>query len=216
MTPPPDQQRESDPMAEPDGVPDALTVDRGPSRLMRLTASALVLIAPLPLGGIGLVVTFGGALIVVAGTITSQRQWIHGGGLAMLVGIVIAAIQGHPAGSLLLATMLAIVGWDVSRYGIVVGEQLGRTAATTRIEVAHTGWSLLVGALALVALSALDTIAIAPSWIAMWILFLGTLVLVTEIFVDGYREVTTSAGPADAGDSSGSDTNDSMATTSDD
>lgn len=128
---------------------DERTWDTGPSRLTQVTAIALACLASLGLGGTGLAVSVAGVVILTLAVLRGRGGSTHIGGLVILAGIAIAGMNGAALEPVLLSTVSAIVAWDIGRYGIAVGQQLGRSVETTRIEVVHTLSSAVVGVIVL-------------------------------------------------------------------
>lgn len=184
------------PADEPSDVPTVVEADHAPSRLTQLTAIGLAVLAPLGVRGYGLALGLAGAVLVSYGTLRGARAVIDGGGVGLIAGLCVAALEGAATNTVLLATVLAVVAWDVGRYGIVVGEQLGRQATTTRIEVAHVCSSLAVGMLALLALSAVNAVVTGRAGVGLWLLLVGLIVLIVGLFVGDPRSPTDSGGPA--------------------
>lgn len=175
---------EEDEEDESPGRREAVEIEHSASLLTRVTTVALVAIPPISLTGYGLAIGVVGALVVAVGAAVGSTRRIDAGSLLVLTGIVVAAIEGMPADALLLPTVVTVVAWDVGRYGIAVGEQLGADAETARIEVVHAGWSMAVGALALVALQGVPELVDGRSAIGTWALLVGVVLLVAGLLLD--------------------------------
>ena len=101
-----------------------------------LTAPFAVLAAPFGLGG----------LVMVAVSVFSKhsRGWLTAGVGMILFGTLITGGYGTlPAELLLVAVGAALVAWDTGQYGIVLGNQLGRQAASQRIQIVHLAGSAI-------------------------------------------------------------------------
>lgn len=181
---------EPEPTADTNAAPAEETihveVEYAPSRLTQFTAGTLALMIPLSLIGYGFFLGLVGTIGTLVGVLGGRRRWIHAGSLVAFSGVCVAALEGLSVGRLLLPTVLIIVTWDVGRYGILVGEQLGRQAETTRIEAAHTCWSLGVGMVILVVLYGMNFVVLSDSIVGVWLLLLGVLVLVVGLFGEEY------------------------------
>lgn len=122
-------------------------VDRSPARLSAVMAIGFALLAALTVPSIVLVLSgLCGALLVGAGAVWGTRRVVGYGTVLLLGGVLVAGTQGAPPEPLLFRTLLALLAWDAGRYGIVIGEQLGRDADTRRIELAHSAFAAAVGA----------------------------------------------------------------------
>lgn len=123
------------------------TLDRSPARISAGIAIGFALLGALTLPstvlvGIGLL----GALLVGAGAVRGTRRTVGHGTLLLLGGVLIGGSQGAPPEPLVLCTLLALLAWDAGRYGITIGEQLGREAETAHIELAHSALNTGIGA----------------------------------------------------------------------
>ena len=92
-----------------------------------------------------LVLAFG--VVPVAGT--GSRALVKLGTATVFAAVVVSGVfQSVSVSTLLLAGVAAVVAWDAGENAINVGEQLGRAADTSRVELLHVGASAAVGALA--------------------------------------------------------------------
>jgi len=99
-------------------------------------------VTPLFLGGTGRLVAAAGGVVVVGGTVLGTRGLVAGGTVLALGGVALTGADGGVAAlDLLVATTTALLAWDAGRYGFTVASQLGRSAPTVRIVVAHTAAS---------------------------------------------------------------------------
>lgn len=123
-------------------------VDRSPTRLAGTLSlvAALVAVAvagpyswgTLALGLVGLVAL---AVAVLAGRQTAATL----GGCAVFAGAVVAGLDGAPPLVVLVGAVAAILAWDAASTAIGIGDQLGRAAATGRLELVHVTATALVG-----------------------------------------------------------------------
>lgn len=88
-----------------------------------------------------------GVVAVGAGLAVGNRGAVDAGALLVFVAVIAGAVlgPGTPVGVTALATVAAIVAWDVGHRALDLGEQLGTETATLRLEAAHIGVSLFVG-----------------------------------------------------------------------
>jgi hypothetical protein len=103
---------------------------------------ALGLLAPASLVAFSLGAV--GAATAIGGVIASYRGLVTAGASVQFVGVLAAGIAGASALRLLVATGAVLFAWDVGRYAIDLGAQLGTAAATTGIERRHAGRSAAV------------------------------------------------------------------------
>lgn len=123
-------------------------IDRSASRTSKAITVALAAVVPVLLEPWnGTLLGVAGAVLVAGGVVAESRRTISLGAVGLLGGVAASTSGGLgvPLPNLLTGTLLAFVAWDTGRYGLRVGEQLGREASTTRIEVAHALSSVTVG-----------------------------------------------------------------------
>jgi hypothetical protein len=96
----------------------------------------------------GLALAGPGLLAVGVGLLTGGRRTLGAGGTLLVGGVLFAGVQGAGPETLLFGLLTAVLAWDVGEHGIGVGEQLGREADTTRLELVHAGASTFVGVVA--------------------------------------------------------------------
>lgn len=157
------------------------TFEAGPSSLGRgLTVAAGLLasvsLAPaLPAVGVGVLAT--GAL-AYALRVRSGR--VLGVGVATLVvALLLGGVLGTPAELLVIAAGATILAWDVGDNALGVGEQLGRTARTARLELVHAAASLAVAVVgAAVAYAVFGLAGGGRPVLAVVLLLLGATILV--------------------------------------
>ncbi|WP_273838579.1 hypothetical protein [Halococcus sp. PRR34] len=124
-------------------------IDDAPARIsvgLALAASFVGTLAlavstvSLAAGGLGFV-------LVGLGLVRGWRSAVTLGGAGLFCGVVLAGLVGAPAIVVVFATAAAVVAWDVATFGIDVGEELGREADTTRLELVHAGTSVVTAAI---------------------------------------------------------------------
>lgn len=126
------------------------TIDRGPTRVGRWTSAVAGVVAfvtsgfyswsALAVGTIGL-----GLLLV--GVVRGAKGAVTTGAFGLLVAGVLAGSAGAPVPPILASVVFTVLAWDTGGNAIGVGEQLGRSADTARIEIVHAVGTLAVGVL---------------------------------------------------------------------
>ena len=162
---------------------DVVEIDARPSQLSQLLAGALAILAPLGLEGYGFLLGLPGAILLAIGIFRGHRAAIYGGWIILLTGICVAAVEGIALTTVLLATVLSIVTWDLGRYGIDVGQELGRDAASTRIEIVHAVWGLSFGLGAMGVLVVGSGLMQGNSPIVVFAVVVGLLILVLGLLI---------------------------------
>lgn len=126
-------------------------ITRAPS-LLSLSVSLLAATASLAAGATtasaGLPVAALGVVVLAVGLFRGSRRLVTAGGVFLFAALLLAGAAGASPAALVLGVLFAVLAWDVGEHGIVVGEQLGREADTTRVELAHAAVTLAVGATA--------------------------------------------------------------------
>lgn len=125
------------------------TIDRGPTRFSRWVAAFAGGLAFVTTGfysWIALAVGSVGLVVLWIGLARGRTALVTGGAFGLFLAAIVAGAQGAPVGPVLAGVVLGVVAWDTGGNAIGIGEQLGRSADTTRIEVLHAGASLVVGA----------------------------------------------------------------------
>lgn len=125
-------------------------VDRGPAALSR-SLSAFAGVLGLVTSGfyswIGLSIGVVGLVVLTVGLVRGETPVVTVGSFGLFLGAVVTGAQGAPVAPVLAGVVLAVVAWDVGGNAISIGQQLGRSADTVRIELLHAGASLAVGTL---------------------------------------------------------------------
>ncbi|WP_225334016.1 DUF7519 family protein [Halomicrobium urmianum] len=100
-------------------------------------------------GLLGLAILGAGLLPIRAGR---ERTLVTVGTALLFVGVVASGVfQGSPLLALLAASVATVVAWDAGEQAVSLGRQVGRQAATARAVVAHSGGTLLAGAVVVLA-----------------------------------------------------------------
>ncbi|MFA1610317.1 DUF7519 family protein [Halobellus rubicundus] len=103
-------------------------------------------LAALALGSVDALAVGALALAVLAGGLyAAARRAVTVAGAGFLLAILLAGSRGAAPEPLLLATLGAVLAWDLGEFAVDVGEQLGREADTDRLLLVHAAVSLLVG-----------------------------------------------------------------------
>lgn len=159
------------------------THERTTDRLAAVLGLGFAVLALSFLGG-PIAVTFGVvSLLLFSWAIfrTSTSVATYAGGV-LFAAVVVDGVTGAAVEALLAALLAAILAWDVVRYGIVVGDQLGPEAATGRIVIAHVATSAVVGAGGgAVAYGVFRTVSVDAQNVAAAFLLLGAIALVIAL-----------------------------------
>ncbi|WP_290813837.1 hypothetical protein, partial [Halovivax sp.] len=159
------------------------THERTTDRLAAVLGLGFTVLALAFLGG-PIAVTFGVvSLLLFSWAIfrTSTSVATYAGGF-LFAAVVVDGVTGATVEALLAALLAAILAWDVVRYGIVVGSQLGPEATTGRIVIAHVATSTVVGAAGgAVAYGVFRTVSVDAQNVAAAFLLLGAIALVIAL-----------------------------------
>ncbi|MFC4550521.1 MULTISPECIES: DUF7519 family protein [Halorussus] len=123
-------------------------IDRSPAYLsaaLAATAAALAAAAAGFASTVGLAVAGPGFLALAAGALRGSRRAVTLGATALLVGSAVGGLVAPSVYLVLPGVIATVLAWDLGEQAINVGEQLGREADTTRLEVMHAAGSTLVG-----------------------------------------------------------------------
>ncbi|WP_135365753.1 DUF7519 family protein [Halosimplex halophilum] len=159
------------------------SVDRSPARTSAGVAVALAAVAALWLPSIGgRALGLVGTALVGFGAVRGGRQAVTAGAVALVAGVAAAGLAGAAVVPLVGATLCTLLAWDAGRYGITVGEQLGRGASTTRLELAHVTATAAVGTAAAV-LGSVTYLAVdaTTDGVAVVVLLVGVGLLVSAL-----------------------------------
>jgi hypothetical protein len=81
-----------------------------------------------------------------------SRRLLKLGVAAVFVGVLAAGVlRALAVGPALVASVGAVLAWDLGEHAVGVGEHLGRAAGTLPIQVTHAAGSLVVGGVAVFA-----------------------------------------------------------------
>lgn len=124
-------------------------IDRAPvglSSVLAIAASAIAAVAASEGNTAGGALAGLGVVLIALGVLRGSRGAVHAAGLALLGGIVLGGSGDASELWILVATVAAVLAWDVGQNAIGLGEQLGRNADTARAELAHAAGTVTVGA----------------------------------------------------------------------
>lgn len=126
---------------------DAVEVDRSPPRIAGAVAvgAAVVAVGVTLLSPLGLLTGALGLVCLLNGLLWPSRRALTAGACLLFAGVLLAGVDGAPAGPVLLGTVAAVVAWDVGHVAIGIGRQLGRRATTRRLEATRAAVGVGVG-----------------------------------------------------------------------
>lgn len=160
----------------------ASALDPTPARTSAgVAALAAVLVVALVPTLFARIAALTGAVLVGVGALDGTRRGADYGGGTLVLSAVVAGLGGSGPAVVLAAAALAFVAWDSARYGIRVGEQLGRAAATREIALVHAAASAVVaGGAAVLGYATYRALAGAVPSVAGVLLLVGCLVVVVS------------------------------------
>jgi hypothetical protein len=88
-----------------------------------------------------------GLVLLWAGLVRGSTATVTTGAFGVFIAAITAGSQSAPVIPVLASIVLAVVAWDTGGNAISIGNQLGRSANTIRIEIVHIGATLIVGVL---------------------------------------------------------------------
>lgn len=125
-----------------------MNIDRSPTRVSSLVGGVAAAFSVSVIGvysWAALGVGFLGLISLVVGLLAGKQSAITLGASALFVGVLLAGIEGVPALVLLVATVGAVLAYDSATTARSLGEQVGRNAPTTRLELVRLSATTLVG-----------------------------------------------------------------------
>jgi hypothetical protein len=127
-------------------------VDHTPARVSSAFAigAAVLALGALVVSTAGVAVISGmiGVALILLGLYRGSRSVLTIGGGGLFFGVLVAGAFGARPRAVLIATVAVVLAWDAGTDAIIVGERLGRTARTRRIEIVHTAATTVVIGLA--------------------------------------------------------------------
>ncbi|QPV64470.1 hypothetical protein I7X12_07620 [Halosimplex litoreum] len=159
------------------------SVDRSPARTSARLAVGLAAVAALwlPTAG-GRALGILGTALVAVGALRGRRRRVTAGAVVLVAGVAAAGLAGAPTLALVGATLCSLLAWDAGRYGITVGEQLGREASTTRLELAHVAATAAVGtAAALLGSASYLVVGTTTDGVAVVLLLVGVALVLSAL-----------------------------------
>lgn len=132
----------------PEGVPEEVDrVDRSPtylsSALALVAATVATAVSPASLPALTGCVT--GTALLAVGLAVGRRLLVTLAGTTLVAGVLLGATAGAPVPFTLVGVAAALLAFDLGTTAVSLGEQLGREAATERLELVHAAASTLVG-----------------------------------------------------------------------
>jgi hypothetical protein len=101
---------------------------------------------------VGTAAAFLVAVAVVPVVDRRSRQLLKVGSVLLFFSVLLGGLVAlGPLSTLLVGAVAALLVWDLGENAVSIGEQLGRNAPTTRLELTHLAASLFVGSVAVVA-----------------------------------------------------------------
>lgn len=151
------------------------TIDGGVAAGSAVLAAATAAYGSLPAFGAALV----GASLLALGLLYGRRPAVDVAALLLFVGVLAGGFAGDSVEATLVGTVACVIAWDLGQCAIDLGEQLGREADTTRLEVVHVASSVLIGVVTVGAGYALYVVAVGGQPAAALVLLLLAAALVT-------------------------------------
>jgi len=125
-------------------------IDRSPTRtgsVVSLLGALLAVGVSAAFSSVALAVGLVGVLLIALGLSLARHDGATVGATLLFVAVLVAGLQGAPSGFALAGTVATVVAWDSASTAIDLGAQLGREAPTKRLELVHSGATVLVGTL---------------------------------------------------------------------
>jgi hypothetical protein len=123
-------------------------IDRSPARLssaLAVSAAALAAGTSALTTSTALAVGVAGLVVVALGVVRGSRRAVTLGATALLVAALVGGLFSGAPYLLLPGVIGTVLAWDFGEQAISVGEQLGREADTTQLEITHAAASTVVG-----------------------------------------------------------------------
>jgi hypothetical protein len=122
-------------------------IDRAPTRLSSVLAlgAAVLTTATSAYSPLAFVCCLVGGLVLAAGLAGGDQRAVTTAGGLLIVGVLAGGVAGAPVAPTLVGVTGAVLAVDLGSTALAVGEQLGRKAPTTRLELVHATGSVLVG-----------------------------------------------------------------------
>jgi len=123
-------------------------IDRSPARLssaLAISAAALAAGTSALSATVALAGSLGGLALFAVGVVLGSRRGLTLGAGVLLLSALVGGLLSGAAYLLLPGVIATVLAWDFGEQAINVGEQLGRGADTTQLEVTHAAGSTVVG-----------------------------------------------------------------------
>lgn len=125
-----------------------VTVDDSPAALSSVLGAGIGLLGAVTAGlyaPLALAASAVGFVSLAAGLLVGRPTLISLGAVGILVGAMLAGWVGASPAVVVFAVAAAILSWDLARFAVGLGEQLGSEATTVRLELVHAVASIGVG-----------------------------------------------------------------------
>lgn len=159
-----------------------MSIDRRPAAASAMLALVAAVGAVLTVGGastLTLLVAITGAVTVAAALIARSRTWLTVGAFVLFASVVIGGLVGAASLYVLGGAVATLLTWDLGENALGLGEQVGRAATTSRVELVHAAGAVGVGvAAAAVALGATTAAGPVPLSALVAALLAGVLLLI--------------------------------------
>ncbi|SFR92549.1 hypothetical protein SAMN05216559_1096 [Halomicrobium zhouii] len=157
-----------------------------PSSVVAVAAAILAFLMSGPYDWVALAASGLGVALVAGGVLTGRHAPVTAGSAGLIVGVLAAAVANTPPLFVLGGAVAAVVAWDAGGTAIDLGNQLGRGAGTTRLELVHVGSTALVGAVTAVGSLALYRTALGRASVAVpMLLVIAALCIAVALTVSG-------------------------------
>ncbi|WP_135826469.1 DUF7519 family protein [Halorussus ruber] len=123
-------------------------IDRSPARLssaLAISAAALAAGTSALSATVALAGSLGGLALFAVGVVVGSRRGLTLGAGVLLLSALVGGLLSGAAYLLLPGVIATVLAWDFGEQAVNVGEQLGRGADTTQLEVTHAAGSTVVG-----------------------------------------------------------------------
>ena len=123
-------------------------IDRSPARLssaLAVSAAALAAGTSALTTSTAIAVGVAGLVVVALGVVRGSRRAVTLGATALLVAALVGGLFSGTPYLLVPGVIATVLAWDFGEQAISVGEQLGREADTTQLEITHAAASTVVG-----------------------------------------------------------------------
>lgn len=124
-------------------------LDRSPARLssgFAVVMGLIVATASAPYAAHAAALSVAGLAVLTVGVVVGRHRLVTLGCAGLFVSALAAGAESAPVLVTLISVTGAVLAWDFAGTAIDLGEQLGRSTRTARLEVVHAAGSTAVGA----------------------------------------------------------------------